>query len=235
MIWEQRFNTLTASYAALGMRDFAKVAAANAFHFEIDEMPADGSTARTLLKSDESYGKASFATGMKALQFRIKQTDGDLGMFYQVVEEGFDKSIPTTVQRDGLDVHREILDAQGKPVPSVKVGDAVTMRLRVRNVSQLPAANIALIDLLPGGFTIEPGALIPGSGTVPGTERADLREDRNLFYLSLHGAEQVTINYTLRAVCAGEFVVPPLFAESMYDRGINGRGLGARITVVPRE
>ena len=235
VIWEQRFNTLTASYAALGMRDFAKVAAANTFHYEIDELPADGSKARPLLKSDESYGKASFSADMKALQFRIKQTDSDLGMFYQVVEEGFDKSIPATVQRDGLDVHREILDAKGKPVPSVKVGDAVTMRLRVRNVSQLPAASIALIDLLPGGFTIEPGALIPGSGTVPGTERADLREDRNLFYLSLHGAEEVTINYSLRAVCAGDFVVPPLFAESMYDRGINGRGLGARITVVPRE
>ena len=91
------------------------------------------------------------------------------------------------------------------------------------------------LALLPGGFTIEPGALIPGSGTVPGTERADLREDRNLFYLSLHGAEEVSINYSLRAVCAGDFVVPPLFAESMYDRGINGRGLSARITVVPRE
>lgn len=92
-----------------------------------------------------------------------------------------------------------------------------------------------MVDLLPGGFSLEPGGISPGIGTVPGTDRVDLREDRNLFFFGLQGAKELTIQYALRATCAGEFVVPPVFAESMYDRGVNGVGLGRRIKVTSRE
>ena len=92
-----------------------------------------------------------------------------------------------------------------------------------------------MIDLLPGGFAVEPGALRPGLGTMPGMDRVDVREDRNLFFFRLQGAKDLTIRYALRATCAGDFVVPPVFAESMYDRGINGVGLGRKIKVTSRE
>jgi uncharacterized protein YfaS (alpha-2-macroglobulin family) len=62
-----------------------------------------------------------------------------------------------------------------------------------------------------------------------------MREDRNLIFFSLQGAKDLKIEYELRATSAGEFVIPPLFAESMYDRGVNGVGLGNRIKVVTRE
>jgi uncharacterized protein YfaS (alpha-2-macroglobulin family) len=31
-----------------------------------------------------------------------------------------------------------------------------------------------------------------------------------------------TISYEIKATSAGRFMVPPAFAESMYERGING-------------
>jgi uncharacterized repeat protein (TIGR01451 family) len=123
----------------------------------------------------------------------------------------------------------------GKPVQTLLVGDSVKVTLRVRNISAIPLGNLAMTDLLPGGFSLEPNTLTPGVNTLPGTERVDLREDRNVFFFTLQGAKDLTIEYVLRATCAGDFVVPPLYAESMYDRGINGVGLGRRISVNSRE
>lgn len=235
VLWQDQYNTITAACATLGMREFSKVVKANAFEFQIDALPRVGSAPVPLLKTKEIFGMAPFAENMKALEFRLDQKDGDQGLFYQVVEEGFDRQLPTKVQKDGVEVYREITTLDGKPVDSLKVGDSLKMTLRVRNISKIPLGNLVMVDLLPGGFAMEPGDMKAGIGTVAGTERVDMREDRNLFFFSLQGAKDLKIEYELRATSAGEFVVPPLFAESMYDRGVNGVGLGTRIKVLTRE
>jgi uncharacterized repeat protein (TIGR01451 family) len=235
VLWQENYNTITAACATLGMREFSKVAKANAFEFEINALPRAGTAPIPLLKTKEIFGMAPFAENMKALQFRLDQKDGDQGLFYQVVEEGFDRQLPTKPQKDGIEVYRDITTLDGKPITSLTVGDSLKMTLRVRNISKIPLGNLVMIDLLPGGFAMEPGGIKAGVGTVPGTDRIDMREDRNLFFFSLEGAKDLKLEYELRATSAGDFVVPPLFAESMYDRGVNGVGLGARIKVVTRE
>ena len=235
VLWQQRYNTITAACATLGMREFAKVAQANAFHFEVDALPRDGSAALNLIKSDDVFAKAAFADSMKSLQFRLTQKDGDQGLFYQVMEEGYDRELPAKPQKDGIEVYREITSADGKAIESLEVGESLMVTLRIRNLSNIPLGDLVMVDLLPGGFSLEPGGLRPGLGTVPGTDRVDVREDRNLFFLRLQGAKELTVRYALRATCAGEFVVPPVFAESMYDRGINGVGLGRKIQVTSRQ
>jgi alpha-2-macroglobulin len=50
----------------------------------------------------------------------------------------------------------------------------------------------------------------------------------------LYGAvfnEVKTFVYRVKATNTGSFVVPPTFAESMYDRTIQARSLGGRIVV----
>lgn len=235
VLWQQRYNTITAATATLGMREFAKVAQANAFQFEVNAVPRDGSAPVSLIKTQDVFAKAPFADAMKSLQFRLTQNDGDTGLFYQVVEEGFDRGLPTLAQKDGVEVHRELTTADGKPIESLEVGQSLMMTLRIRNLSNIPLGDLVMVDMLPGGFSVEPGGLRPGLGTVPGIDRVDVREDRNLFFFRLQGAKDLTIRYALRATCAGDFVVPPVFAESMYDRGINGVGLGRKIKVTSRE
>ncbi len=235
VLWQDQYNTITAACASLGMREFAKVSKANAFEFQIHALPRAGTAPISLLKTKEIFGSAPFAENMKALEFKLDQKDGDQGLFYQVVEEGFDRQLPTKAQKDGIEVYREITTRDGKPIETITVGDSFKMTLRARNISNIPLGNLVMIDLLPGGFAMEPGAMKAGVGTVAGTERVDMREDRNLFFFSLQGAKDLKIEYELRATSAGEFVIPPLFAESMYDRGVNGVGLGNRIKVVTRE
>ena len=64
-------------------------------------------------------------------------------------EAGFDRAPPQAVQDRGLEVRRDFLDESGKPTTTVEQGRALTVRLRVRGSGW---DNVALLDLLPGGF-----------------------------------------------------------------------------------
>jgi len=55
----------------------------------------------------------------------------------------------------------------------------------------------------------------------------------DIFYCSLAQGETKTFAYRVKPVAAGTFVIPPVFAESMYDRGINGRSGGGQVVAEP--
>jgi hypothetical protein len=59
---------------------------------------------------------------------------------------------------------------------------------------------------------------------------ADVRDDRVVLYGTLtHDAG--TMVYRVRATNAGAFTAPPPYAEGMYDRTLQGRGVGATLTI----
>ena len=59
---------------------------------------------------------------------------------------------------------------------------------------------------------------------------ADVREDRVVVYGSV-GSDLQEFVYRIRATNAGVFVSPPAYGESMYEREVQARSLGDRITV----
>jgi uncharacterized protein YfaS (alpha-2-macroglobulin family) len=97
-------------------------------------------------------------------------------------------------------------------------------------------------DLIPAGFAIENPRLkttpslawIPRLPTAP--EYQDIRDDRLLLFADLpaHGRKGLLYYYSLRAVSAGEFVVPPVAAECMYNPLIAGASSSGRLNVETR-
>lgn len=85
-------------------------------------------------------------------------------------EAGFDRAPPAAVQDRGLEVQRDFLDEAGKPATTVEQGKELTVRLRVRGSGW---DNVALLDLLPGGFE---AVLAPPSAAERGD---DAQEDRD--------------------------------------------------------
>ena len=58
----------------------------------------------------------------------------------------------------------------------------------------------------------------------------DVREDRvNLF--GTIGPSVQTIVYKIKAINPGQYVVPPAYAESMYNKNIQARGVASVITI----
>ena len=64
-------------------------------------------------------------------------------------------------------------------------------------------------------------------------EYGDVREDRVVLYGGV-GVDAVTFEYVIKATNAGHYVVPALQAESLYDRSVRARGVGATFEVVEK-
>jgi uncharacterized protein YfaS (alpha-2-macroglobulin family) len=129
-----------------------------------------------------------------------------------------------------LEVHRELLDKNDKPVTQTKLGEPIHVRLYARTVRDQPVTNVAIVDLLPGGFEVVGSSLQPGVSTISGVDYVDVREDRVVFFVTA-STNALEINYQIKSSNRGEFTVPPIFAESMYERNVKGRGVGGKITV----
>ncbi|NPC79214.1 alpha-2-macroglobulin, partial [Pyxidicoccus fallax] len=62
-------------------------------------------------------------------------------------------------------------------------------------------------------------------------EYVDIREDRVVLYGRV-GSSVTEYIYRIKATNTGQFVMPPAFAEGMYDRGVRARSVGSKVTVL---
>ncbi len=150
-----------------------------------------------------------------------------------------------TELKQGMEIIREYVDADGKPISSVKVGQELTVRLKFRSVGRDFVPNVALVDLLPGGFEpvlnpvdspdvqpAKPGGFVNRLGNAGGwnVEYADVREERVVLYGAV-SAKVAEYRYRIRATNVGTFVVPPAYGESMYERDVQARSMPGKIVV----
>ena len=120
-------------------------------------------------------------------------------------------------------------DAKGEVTHTARLGEPITVRLRIRSLRAHEFTNVAIVDLLPGGFEMAAGSLQPGVGSA-GFDYVEVREDRAVFFGTI-GTRVREVTYKIKPTNRGEFVVPPTFAESMYDRTVKARALAGKITV----
>jgi uncharacterized protein YfaS (alpha-2-macroglobulin family) len=195
---------------------------------EIDELK--GTVMKKLEVTPGFYPEASFDHETDALVFK-NNTTGVPGLFYQVAESGFDHNTVTTPMSDGLEVAREYHDKSGAPVTIAKLGDELTVVLRVRAAPAF-VSNVAIEDLLPGGFEIVEESARSGACTYgwSGINYVDVREDRLLAFGDI-GENETTITYRIRATNRGTYAIPPVQAEAMYHQKIRARGISGTLTV----
>ncbi len=222
------FNTLSAAYAVWALKSYSQHIAANPPELSITGIGRDQKEF-SLAASGKLVRRAVFSPEAAALRFGVRPSPAGLGAFYQVVEAGFDRQIPTQPIEHGLEVYREFVDANGKIIETARLGEPITVRLHVRSLDRGSVTNVAISDLFPGGFEIVDRSLTPGVGQA-GCDYVEVREDRAVFFGRVT-ADTRTISYQIKPCNRGEFVVPPPFAESMYERGINARGMALSSTL----
>ncbi len=224
------FNTYDAAYVAM---------AAHAYHACVGRfvrLSVEGEQNgewKALASPSGGTVRASIPDGVERVRFGIRQDESDFGAFYQIVEAGYEARPDVKEVRAGLEVSRVYLDAQGRTTATWRMGDPVTVRLRVRNLTENPLNDLAVTDLLPGASQVAAGSLVAGSGRQPGVRFVDAREDRNIFYVDLAGGQTLEITYRLKPLNPGSFALPAVTAEHMYKRTIRARSGGGRIEVAP--
>ncbi|HQL24309.1 MAG TPA: hypothetical protein PKY95_07810, partial [candidate division Zixibacteria bacterium] len=119
---------------------------------------------------------------------------------------------------------------------SVRLGDQVICRIEAI-AERDNLSHVAINDLLPAGFAVENPRLktTPRLAWIPRESAAignsDIRDDRVLLFVDLNPKTAVVYHYSLRAVAAGEFQVPPIAAECMYNPVIAGASGSGVLTV----
>src|SRR5690606_642220 len=144
---ENTYNTLSSALAILALEAYGAAQ---------DPVPPPGieavgadHRARAIGEATGLLRRATVSAGHRSL--RLVPTAG-VTAWYALAQKGFDLEPGPAVQDQGLEVVRDYLDAEGKPVTGVALGAEVTVRLRVRALGADARGNVAIVDLLPGGF-----------------------------------------------------------------------------------
>jgi len=222
-ILRNRFNTLSSAYTVLALSAYAKHAFADG-DAKVTLSAANGDTPQALTAAT-LYARAQIKNSVDQV---LVSGAPDKAIYHVLTTTGFDKTPPDTALAEGLEISRAYLDAAGNEVTKATIGEQLTVRLRVRSTGAL-RSNVALIDMLPGGFEVVVDSVRDSYADWYG-EAKDVREDRVVVYGSF--SDRLTeISYKVTATSSGSFVAPAAFATSMYNRAIAARTEPGRFDV----
>ena len=215
-------NTVFAGYSTLALSAYSQAyQTTNKATFSISETFADGKQ-KSLVAPDSTYEKVSVDDLVKQISF---MNSSKQPYFYQLTQAGFDKKQSADSLKQGLEVYREYRDTDGTLLTQTALGSEIEVHIRLRALDNRYLSNIAVVDLLPGGFEVVRDSVKPSN-----MEYADVREDRVIFFGGA-SSEAKEIVYRIKATNPGEYGVPGVFASSMYDLKIKARGVGGRFLI----
>lgn len=172
------------------------------------------------------------------------RNDGPGTLFYSVRLEGVPLKPADGAVMQGVGVQREWLHiGDGTPLKpradgtyELAQGELVAVRLTLDVPSELDQVVVA--DLLPAGLELENPALHTSAvrpSWMPNPQvgwlmHQEMRDDRLLLFTRAVQGKSV-FHYTARAVTPGDYVLPAVHAEAMYEPDLFGRSASGRVVV----
>ena len=225
-IFENRFNTLSAAYTILALGEVHRALAQQNALLPPDILARSPDGPVDVEVTGSEFVRAVLPVAVDSVNPASKTDDG---VYFTVSQSGFDLEVPTTPLAQGIEIDRVYLDSQGERVDRVGVGDELNVRLRVRSQNGR-VNNVALTDLLPGGFEIVTDSVRRQYGG--DFDYRDVREDRLVLYGSF-GENTTEIRYRVKATSPGNFTVPAASAAAMYQRDIRAHTASSRLIEAP--
>jgi uncharacterized protein YfaS (alpha-2-macroglobulin family) len=251
------YHSLSAGTTLLALDAYASATEGAARNLAIAEVLKNKSV-RALTLPEGLFPTVKFTDQAAALRFT---NNTNLNAYYLIEQSGFDRKPPTQAIKQGLEVLREYTDGSGKPITSIKMGQQIDVHLKFRGLKEGAYSNIALVDLLPGGFELvvpteaaqtpfsEASSASEGEGdgeydpsyegwqcqVCVGNVKAALQyadmREDRVVFYANASGEVSEIVYRIKATNVGSYVTPPAYGEAMYDRSVVGRSAAGRIEV----
>ena len=122
-----------------------------------------------------------------------------------------------------LQVRRRYFDKDGEELThTYQHGELVVAEITVKALTE-SLENVVVVDMVPAGFKIE-NPRLESRTDIPWIKSdefkpdyVDIRDDRLIFFGNFPRQRERKFYYALRAVTQGEFILPPVAAEAMYD------------------
>jgi len=229
-----RYQTLSSALAVLALDAHATLAPpAAAAGLALEAVAGAGAQARSL----DASGTLLLRTPVPPDATLVRATaPRGTALYAQLAERGYDRTPPADTMTKGVEVRRELRNTKGEAVSTLALGEKLDVVLHVR-ATDGGVHEIALVDLLPGGFEVDlsADALAERRSAVPSSDDwspgyVDVREDRVVFYGFADGSARQFV-YRLKPMNRGRYKVPPLQAEGLYDRSVEARAPGGTIEV----
>ena len=121
-----------------------------------------------------------------------------------------------------------------------KHGSMIVAEVKIKSLN-IDLENVAIVDMLPAGFEIENPRIESRAGIPWITDQQfkpdymDIRDDRLVFYGNFKRGTEIKFYYALRAITQGEFTLPPIAADAMYDPTKSSVASGGKIKVISDE
>ena len=205
------FNSISSAYAILAL---------NAYPSSKEADKKITFSAGTPMYSD--FVSVDFSTLPQTEPLTIQS---EQPFYYTVNQQGFAKKMPTIPLVEGIEVLKEILDKDGNEITSAKLGDEVTVRLRIKSSKHKYIDDVAVVDMIPGCFEIVTDSVAGAS-----LDSSEIREDRAVLYLSI-SPQIKEITYRVKVIAGGQFIVPPTVASALYDVEARAHAVTGTFTV----
>ncbi len=256
---EERYTTYSSAMSILALESYSVQVAAQATApdaLKITQLSKAKNVEPQLISSVQGlFAKANFTADAKALHV---ENGNDAPAWYVVTQAGYDLAAPKKAISRGLEITRDYTDERGKPITQITLGQKINVHLKIRANSKEGQDNLAIVDLLPGGFEVvqqtapEPesdssdensdaGASaswqspLAASGSTWAPDYSDIREDRVVIYGSASADVQEFV-YQIKATNTGSFIIPPAYGEAMYDREVQALSVSdQKLVVVPAD
>ncbi|MDR0580029.1 MAG: alpha-2-macroglobulin family protein [Campylobacteraceae bacterium] len=256
MIRSERYTTISSSMTILALDSYSKALNSIAGDGKLFiEAKDDKAKTRVIAQIIDTLAKADFGKNDVQITFN---NPSKLPAWYSVVQEGYDIAAPKEAVKKGLEVYREYTDESGNKITQTKLGEKINVTIRVRSNSKEGVGNVAVVDLLPGGFEVVQQLAVTQNqeeyyddeyedeydgyvspvmvqGSTWNADYSDVREDRVIIYGTAYQDMQ-TFKYQIKSTNEGVYAIAPIFAEAMYDREIQALSADSGfIAVLPSE
>ena len=158
-------------------------------------------------------------------------------LFARLILSGQPAKTENQSYEKGLSMSVRYTDENGQSIDpaSIVQGTDFNAIVTIKNKStQSYIRNLALSQNLPGGWEIINTRMDKFSDNKDyKITYQDFRDDRVYTFFNLYG-KPLEIKLKLNATYPGEYYLPDLFCEAMYDNDIQARIAGQKVIVVPR-
>lgn len=198
------------------------------------------------VKSAKAVFEREIATSPKSGTVSVKNKGkGALSVDLITRTQLLNDTLPAIADNIRLDV--KYTDMAGSPisVEDIRQGTDFMSAVTLSNISGTSDySNLALTHIIPSGWEIYNERMIVPEASSSNSNEAntpessadkytykDIRDDRVLTYFDLRRGESKTFTVRLQATYAGNFILPAIQCEAMYDAAVQARTKAGRTTV----
>jgi len=196
------------------------------------------------VKSAKAVFEKEISTSPKSGTVAVKnQGKGALSVDLITRTQLLNDTLPAISDNLRMDIRYASMDGKPMSVNDIRQGTDFTAIASISNTSgTTDYTNLALTHIIPSGWEVynermtvpeaEPQETTDSSGNVSGQYTyQDIRDDRVLTYFNLRRGETKIFTIRLQATYAGNFILPSVQCEAMYDVNVQARSKAGRTTV----